>query len=118
MTANKSLFNISIDSHELECVVLEAKRMFLTSAKQKAEAITRKLLSDGKDYQYQEKGAAYLIIQEKLETEILEAGAQKFASEYIQQNWNKYLTAALDKAMQHKANKIAFDITKDLSKGS
>lgn len=110
MTANKSLFNISIDSHELECVVLEAKRRFIEAAKQKANDLTRGLLADGKDYYNTPKGAAYLILQEKLESQILEADTQKFAEEYIKQNWNRHLAEALDKAMQHKANKTAFQM--------
>lgn len=118
MNTNNQLFSISIDPSELKRIADEAKKSFLDSARQKANGLTRSLLADGKDYYQREKGAAYLILQEKLEGQILEEATQKFAEDYIKQNWNRHLSEALDKAMQHKANKIAFDITKDLSKGS
>lgn len=118
MNTNNQLFSISIDPSELKRIADEAKKSFLDSARQKANGLTRSLLADGKDYYNKDKGTAYLILQEKLEGQILEEATQKFAEDYIKQNWNRHLSEALDKAMQHKANKIAFDITKDLSKGS
>ena len=110
MNTNNQQFTISLNSDDLKQIADDTKRRFIEAAKQKATDLTRGLLADGKDYYNTPKGAAYLLLQEKLESQILEADTQKFAEEYIKQNWNRHLTEALDKAMQHKANKTAFQM--------
>lgn len=76
------------------------------------DRIIHTLLADGTGFQ-RLKGPGYSIIQNYIEDKILGEGSKQIINDYIDANWERILQEATEKALQHKANGIAFQRIKE-----
>lgn len=105
-----SNFTLSLD---LESIRKEAEKLFRdksleTMKSQIAFLFREKSKWDPKSVD----GPACALIQQRLADEILSEKSQKIMDAYFNENWEKILHEAMEKAMrkaaEHKANQIAF----------
>lgn len=66
------------------------------------------LLADGKGWKIKTPGPGYEIIKDAIETKLLNKETFTIVEKYIDDNWERILNEATEKALQHKANAIAF----------
>ncbi|HPW95244.1 MAG TPA: hypothetical protein PLT31_08680 [Fibrobacteraceae bacterium] len=57
-------------------------------------------------------GMAYNQIQSAIDDVVLSANYKEMAKKYIEENFEKKLIEAMEKAMEHRANKMAFQTVK------
>lgn len=54
----------------------------------------------------------YQFIKDKIDMKLLDDNFQKYIDNYIDENFNRILNTALEKALEHKANGMAYKISK------
>lgn len=111
--------NIALDADEIRA---EAEKKFKEKTKELIQTKLSILFHDpknqgnfiqhlhGKD---PDLSFAFNEISGILTEMVLEEKMKEYAQDYIKRHFQKHLDEALDKAMQHKANAIAFKLTKE-----
>lgn len=106
-------FSFGIDEEKEKKRIEESyRKAFLNSAHNYVDRLFRDGRFDGN------KGPGYQIVESFIEDELLKEKSEKIARAYIDNNWERILHEAMEKALTHKANKIAFAKVKEQNETS